>query len=98
MYVQHESFLHRTYQEEELVKARTNATLRSDMYQKMVKIDPSAPSAEEHEQGGVTKSRYLQWKDTTSSTATLGFRIEGIMVGLKANEIPAQLKDPICSV
>ncbi|XP_037315984.2 inositol-trisphosphate 3-kinase B [Pungitius pungitius] len=69
----------RTYQEEELVKARTNATPRSDMYQKMVKIDPSAPSAEEHEQGGVTKSRYLQWKDTTSSTSTLGFRIEGIM-------------------
>ncbi|KAM8908554.1 uncharacterized protein AB9W97_005853 isoform 2-T2 [Spinachia spinachia] len=69
----------RTYQEEELVKARTSATLRSDMYQKMVKIDPSAPSAEEREQGGVTKSRYLQWKDTTSSTSTLGFRIEGIM-------------------
>ncbi|KAK9518190.1 hypothetical protein VZT92_023502 [Zoarces viviparus] len=70
----------RTYQEEELIKARTNATLRSDMYQKMMKIDPSAPSEEEHEQGGVTKCRYLQWRDTTSSTSTLGFRIEGIMM------------------
>ncbi|XP_040903631.1 inositol-trisphosphate 3-kinase B [Toxotes jaculatrix] len=70
----------RTYQEEELVKARTKATLRSDMYQKMVKIDPSAPSAEEHAQKGVTKLRYLQWRDTTSSTSTLGFRIEGIMM------------------
>ncbi|XP_078025514.1 inositol-trisphosphate 3-kinase B [Epinephelus lanceolatus] len=70
----------RTYQEDELIKARTNATLRSDMYQKMVKVDPSAPSAEEHAQRGVTKFRYLQWRDTTSSTSTLGLRIEGIMM------------------
>ncbi|XP_056239540.1 inositol-trisphosphate 3-kinase A [Seriola aureovittata] len=70
----------RTYQEEELAKARTKATLRSDMYQKMLKVDPSAPSAEEHAQKGVTKWRYLQWRDTTSSTSTLGFRIEGIMM------------------
>lgn len=84
IYVQHESFLFRTYQEEELVKARAKATLRSDMYQKMVKIDPSAPSAEEHAQKGVTKWRYLEWRDRTSSTSMLGFRIEGIMVGVKA--------------
>ncbi|KAI3351668.1 hypothetical protein L3Q82_020502, partial [Scortum barcoo] len=70
----------RTYQEDELIKARGKATLRSDMYQKMIKTDPSAPSTEEHAQQGVTKWRYLQWKDTTSSTSTLGFRIEGIMM------------------
>ncbi|XP_069550556.1 inositol-trisphosphate 3-kinase A isoform X1 [Brachyistius frenatus] len=69
----------RTYQEEELIKARTKSSLRSDMYQKMVKIDPSTLSAEEHAQKGVTKWRYLQWRDTTSSTSTMGFRIEGIM-------------------
>jgi len=89
------SFLLRTYQEEELIKGRNKATLRRDMYQKMVEIDPSALSAEEHEQGGVTKCRYLQWRDTNSSTSTLGFRIEGVMVGLKANKITAQLKTPI---
>ncbi|XP_032384168.1 inositol-trisphosphate 3-kinase A [Etheostoma spectabile] len=70
----------RTYQEEELITARTKSTLRSDMYQKMLKIDPSALSAEEHAQKGVTKCRYLQWRDTTSSTSMLGFRIEAIMM------------------
>ncbi|CAB1337516.1 unnamed protein product [Coregonus sp. 'balchen'] len=70
----------RTYQEEELTKAHTKPTLRTDMYQKMVKVDPTAPTVEEHEQRGVTKWRYLQWRDNTSSTATLGFRIECIMV------------------
>ncbi|KAF1384841.1 hypothetical protein PFLUV_G00124370 [Perca fluviatilis] len=68
----------RTYQEEELITAKS--TLRSDMYQKMMKIDPTALSAEEHAQKGVTKCRYLQWRDTTSSTSMLGFRIEGIMM------------------
>ncbi|XP_024139551.1 inositol-trisphosphate 3-kinase A [Oryzias melastigma] len=70
----------RTYQEEELVKASTKPNLRSDMYQKMVKVDPLAPSEEEHKRRGVTKWRYLQWRDTTTSTSTLGFRIEGLMM------------------
>uniref|UniRef100_A0A8C2KQZ6 Kinase n=1 Tax=Cyprinus carpio TaxID=7962 RepID=A0A8C2KQZ6_CYPCA len=71
----------RTYQEEEISKARSNAIVRSDMYQKMVKVDPAAPTAEEHAQRGVTKLRYLQWRDDSSSTSSLGFRIEGIVMG-----------------
>lgn len=85
------NFLLRTYQEEELIKAKVKTLPRTDMYQKMVKIDPSAPTAEEHAERGVTKWRYLQWRDTTTSTSTLGFRIEGIMVRVKANKVGAHL-------
>lgn len=52
--------------------------LRKDMYEKMVQVDPSAPSAEERRLQGVTKPRYMVWRETISSTATLGFRVEGM--------------------
>uniref|UniRef100_A0A3Q2P0Q4 Kinase n=1 Tax=Fundulus heteroclitus TaxID=8078 RepID=A0A3Q2P0Q4_FUNHE len=68
----------RTYLEEELLKARERPRLRKDMYDKMVSVDPAAPTEEERAQQGVLKPRYMQWRETLSSTATLGFRIEGI--------------------
>lgn len=68
----------RTYLEEELAKAKEKPKLRKDMYEKMIQIDTSAPTEEEHRLKGVTKPRYMVWRETISSTATLGFRIEGI--------------------
>ncbi|XP_030051594.1 inositol-trisphosphate 3-kinase B isoform X3 [Microcaecilia unicolor] len=68
----------RTYLEDELAKARKKPSLRKDMYQKMVEVDPEAPTEEENTLRAVTKPRYMQWRETISSTATLGFRIEGI--------------------
>ncbi len=68
----------RTYLEEELEKAKVKPKLRRDMYDKMIAVDPGAPTKEEHALQGVTKPRYMVWRETISSTATLGFRIEGV--------------------
>lgn len=68
----------RTYLEEELKKACKNPQPRKDMYEKMVAVEPEAPTPEERAQQAVLKTRYMQWRETLSSTATMGFRIEGI--------------------
>lgn len=90
----------RTYLEEELTKARKKPSLRKDMYGKMIEVDPNAPTEEENLQRAVTKPRYMTWRETISSTATLGFRIEGIKKedgtvnrDFKKTKSPEQIKE-----
>jgi len=64
----------RTFLESEV----TNLTARSDLYDKMVKVEPSAPTKEENELKAVTKLRYMMFREQQSSTCSLGFRIEAI--------------------
>uniref|UniRef100_A0A8C1XK93 Kinase n=1 Tax=Cyprinus carpio TaxID=7962 RepID=A0A8C1XK93_CYPCA len=75
----------RTYLEDELVRARVKPKLREDLYNKMLEVDGEAPTVEEKKQKAVTKPRYMQWRESLSSTNTLGFRIEGIKRGETCN-------------
>uniref|UniRef100_A0AC35U0T1 Kinase n=1 Tax=Rhabditophanes sp. KR3021 TaxID=114890 RepID=A0AC35U0T1_9BILA len=63
----------RTFLESEV----TNSKKRADLYKKMSDIDPNEATPEEREEEAITKLRYMQFREKESSTATLGFRIEG---------------------
>ncbi|XP_061929086.1 inositol-trisphosphate 3-kinase homolog isoform X2 [Apis cerana] len=64
----------RTFLESEVSKT----TARPDLYQKMIAVDPNAPTLQEHEQRAVTKLRYMQFREQQSSTCSHGFRIEAM--------------------
>lgn len=64
----------RTFLESEVSKI----TARPDLYQKMIAVDPDAPTQLEHEQRAVTKLRYMQFREQQSSTCSHGFRIEAM--------------------
>ncbi|XP_077302681.1 inositol-trisphosphate 3-kinase-like protein isoform X2 [Arctopsyche grandis] len=64
----------RTFLETEVSKT----TARSDLYEKMIAVDPNAPTELEHAARAVTKLRYMQFREQQSSTNSEGFRIEGI--------------------
>lgn len=64
----------RTFLENEV----SNAHARKDLYEKMVGLDPTAPTEAEHVARAVTKLRYMQFREHSSSSAQQGFRIEAV--------------------
>ncbi|GAB1607832.1 inositol-trisphosphate 3-kinase homolog isoform X2 [Argonauta hians] len=64
----------RTFLESEVI----NESLRSDLFKKMVMIDPTAPTPQEKQLKALTKLRYMQFREQQSSSACLGFRIEAV--------------------
>lgn len=63
----------RTFLESEVKKT----VLRKDLLQKMLKMDENEPTEEEKE-NGITKLRYMTYREKLSSSRNLGFRVEGI--------------------
>lgn len=64
----------RTFRESEV----KNTTARRDLYEKMIAVEPNAPTKNEHELKAVTKLRYMQFRECQSSTCIHGFRIEAM--------------------
>jgi len=71
----------RTFLEDEV----KNPKVRADLLGKMDKLDPKAATEAEREAGGITKLRYMQFREQTSTSSTLGFRLEGLTV---ADRVP----------
>ena len=53
---------------------------RNDLYLKLVEVAPDEPTKEEHRIQAITKRRYMSWRESSTCSATLGFRIEAIKV------------------
>jgi len=55
-----------------------NHTKRHDLYEKMIKLCPDEPTAEEREEEKITKHRYMNFRDRYSTIQSFGFRIDGL--------------------
>lgn len=64
----------RTFSESEV----STKMLRPDLYKKMVAVDSSAPTEEEHNLKAITKLRYMMFREQLSSTQHKGFRVEAL--------------------
>ncbi|KAI1703992.1 inositol polyphosphate kinase domain-containing protein [Ditylenchus destructor] len=55
----------------------TSVKKRTDLYEKIKNVDAGSLTSDEHADGAVTKKRYMSFRDMQSSSASLGFRLEG---------------------
>lgn len=46
----------------------------------MIAIDPLSPTDKENQEKKILKPRYMVWRESLSSSQTLGFRIEAMKV------------------
>jgi len=60
------------------LKIEENNKLRADLYQKMIKVDETAPTEIEMKRETISKLRYLDFRDCRSTSRKLCFRVEGI--------------------
>lgn len=66
----------RTFSENEV----SNTVFRADLYNKMISVDPNAPTQEENGRKAITKLRYMLFREKMSSSQELGFRIEALKI------------------
>ena len=71
------SFLENEYNSEGVFKPR------ADLYTKLIEYSPDEPNELEHKLKAISKRRYMSWRDKSTSTSSLGFRIEAIKVRIK---------------
>ena len=57
-----------------------SSELRSDLMQKMLKVDSNAATPEELAAGGISKMRYLQFREQSTTSRTLGFRVDAVQL------------------
>lgn len=69
----------RTFLEDEYMDEKESKP-RKDLFQKMYEIDPEAFTESERETQAITKRRFMTWREVSTSSRTLGFRIEAIKV------------------
>ncbi|ODM99325.1 Inositol-trisphosphate 3-kinase C [Orchesella cincta] len=52
-----------------------------DLYEKLIAVDPTACTDQEHESKAVTKLTYMLFREKQSSSNCQGFRVEGVKIG-----------------
>jgi len=70
----------RTFTEEDVA----SNSVRPDLLDKMRKLDPSAVTPEDIAAGGITKHRYLQFREGSTTSEKLGFRIDAVQLSADA--------------